>query len=82
MTTSTAGSFSSAWMSTGMPRPSSSTEHEPSLCERTTRDVGRVARQRFVDGVVDRFVDELVQAALGGVADVHAGALANGLEPA
>ncbi len=44
--------------------------------------VVRVPRQRFVDGVVDRFVDELMQTALGGVADVHAGALAHGLKPA
>ncbi len=45
-------------------------------------DVLGVARQRFVDGVVDRFVDELVQAALGGVADVHARTFANRFEAA
>ena len=46
----------------------------------TTAMFVRVARQRFVDGVVDGFVDELVEAALGRVADVHARALANRLE--
>ena len=50
------------------------------VLEQDDRDVVRVARQRFVDGVVDRFVDQLVEPALGGVADVHAGALANRLE--
>ncbi len=50
--------------------------------EQNDANVVRVARQRFVHGVVDRLVDELVQAALGGVPDVHAGALAHGVEPA
>src|SRR5581483_6946468 len=44
------------------------------------RDVLRVSRERFVDGVVHGFVDELVEPPLGGVADIHAGALANSLE--
>ena len=44
-------------------------------------DVGRMAGQRLVDGVVDRLVDQMVQAALTGGADVHAGSLANRLEP-
>ena len=39
------------------------------------------ARQRLVDGVVDDLVIEVVQAALIGAADVHAGALANRLQP-
>src|ERR1700688_3025759 len=43
-------------------------------------DVLGVAGERFVDRVVDGFVHELVEAPLGGVADVHAGALANSLE--
>jgi hypothetical protein len=47
------------------------------------RHVDRVAvtRQGLVDGVVDDLVHEVVQAALAGRADVHAGALANGLQP-
>ena len=40
----------------------------------------RVAGERFVDRVVDDFVDEMMQAALGRRADVHAGAFANRLE--
>ena len=39
-----------------------------------------VAGERLVDGVVDDLVDEVVEAALAGRADVHAGPLANGLE--
>src|SRR5882757_9152112 len=40
-----------------------------------------VAGQRFVDGVVDDFVDHVVQAgAVIGVADIHAGPLAHGIE--
>ena len=35
---------------------------------------------RLVDRVVDDFEDQMVQAALGGVADVHAGTLAHRLE--
>ena len=34
-------------------------------------DLGAVARQRFVHGVVDHFVDQVVQAHLAGRADVH-----------
>ena len=45
------------------------------------RDAGGVAGQRLVDGVVDDLPHEVVQAALAGGADVHAGALADGLEP-
>ena len=46
------------------------------------RDVDRVAvaREGLVDGVVDDLVDQVVQAALAGGADVHAGALADSLE--
>ncbi len=79
MTTSTAGICSSACMSIGIPRPSSSTEHEPSL-PKTTVILVAWPGQRFVDGVVDGFVDQLVEAPLGRVADVHAGPLADGLE--
>ena len=39
-----------------------------------------VARQRLVDRVVDHLVDEVVQAALAGRADVHARSLANSLQ--
>jgi hypothetical protein len=44
-------------------------------------DVVAVAGQGFVDGVVDNFEHHVVQAsAIGGVADVHAGALAHGFQ--
>ncbi len=50
--------------------------------ERHVDPVGE-AGQRFVDGVVDHFVDHMVQArAVIGVADIHARALAHGVEPA
>ncbi len=39
-----------------------------------------MAGDRLVDGVVHHLVDEVVQSAGAGRADVHAGALANGLE--
>jgi hypothetical protein len=45
-------------------------------------DFGGVAGERFVDRVVDDFVDHMMQArAVIGVADIHAGTLANGVEP-
>ena len=45
-------------------------------------DVVAVAGKGFVNGVVDDFKDHVVQAgAVGGVADVHAGALAHGFQP-
>jgi hypothetical protein len=45
------------------------------------RDGVRVARQRLVDAVVDDLVDHVVQArAVIGVADIHAGPLAHGLQ--
>ena len=49
--------------------------------EQRDLDVVAVARERLVDGVVDDLVDQVVQAALAGRADVHAGALADRLEP-
>ena len=76
---STPGIFSVGWMSTGMPRPLSSTVIELSAWI-VTRTVSAVAGERFVDRVVDDFVDEVVQSALGRRADVHARALANRLE--
>jgi len=39
------------------------------------------ARQRLIDRVVDDFVDEVVQAAGRGAADVHARAAAHRIEP-
>ena len=46
-----------------------------------TRDLLGVAGDRLVHGVVHDLVDEVVQAAGAGGADVHAGALADRLEP-
>ena len=43
-------------------------------------DLIAVARHRFVDGIVDHFPDEVVQAKLAGRADVHCRALANRFE--
>ncbi len=44
-------------------------------------DLGRISRQRLVDGVVHHLVDHVVQTrAVIGVADVHAGPLAHGVE--
>ena len=43
---------------------------------------GGMAGQRLVDGVVDDLVDHVMQAgAVVGVADIHAGTLADGIEP-
>ena len=45
------------------------------------RHLGGVAGERLVDGVVDDLVDHVVQAgAVVGVADIHAGPLAHGVE--
>ena len=63
-----------------MPRPLSTTVTEPSAWI-VTRDFLAVAGERLVDGVVDDLEHHVVQAgAVIGVADVHAGALADGLE--
>src|SRR5204862_409641 len=40
-------------------------------------DVGAEAADGFIDAVIDQFVDEVVQAARTGVADVHAGSQAD-----
>ena len=45
------------------------------------RDLVAVPRERLVDAVVEHLVDEVVEAALAGRADVHAGALSHRLEP-
>jgi hypothetical protein len=39
-----------------------------------------MTRQRFVDGVVDDLGNQMMKSALGGVADIHAGAFADRLE--
>ncbi len=63
-----------------MPRPSSRTVTELSALS-TTSTRGGVARERFVDRVVDDLVDHVVQAgAVIGVADIHARPLAHGIE--
>ena len=66
-------------MSTGMPRPLSVTRDG---VVRVDDDLDRVglAGQGLVDGVVHDLVDEVVEPALARGADVHAGALAHGLE--
>ena len=66
-------------MSTGMPRPLSLTWTPPSAQDRDLDPVA-VAGQRLVDGVVHDLPHQVVQAALAGGADVHAGALADRLE--
>ena len=43
-------------------------------------DVVAVAGQRFVDGVVDDFVDAMVETRFVRITDVHTGSLAHGLE--
>src|SRR5688572_32300138 len=43
-------------------------------------DMVAVTGQVLVDGIVEHFKDAVVQAALVGIADVHAGALANRFE--
>ena len=43
---------------------------------------GRMASQRLVDRIVDDLIDHVMQArAVVGVADIHAGTLADGVEP-
>ena len=78
-TTSTAGRPSFSCIATGIPRPLSTTVIELSGWI-VTRDLGAEAGEGLVDGVVDDLVDEVVQAHDAGRADVHAGALADGLE--
>ena len=43
-------------------------------------DLGAKSGQRLIDRVVDDLGDQMMQPALGGVTDVHAGAFANRLE--
>ena len=79
MTTSMAGLPSLAMTSTGMPRPSSSTD-ERAVGVDDDVDVLAVAGQRFVDRVVDGFEGDLMQPAHARVADVHARPFANAFE--
>jgi hypothetical protein len=51
------------------------------VVEHRDDDPVAVAGQRLVDGVVDDLPDQVVEAALTGRTDVHAGALAHRLEP-
>ena len=44
-------------------------------------DVGAVARKRLVDGVVHDLIDQMVQAAGGRRADIHARTFPDGLQP-
>ena len=53
---------------------------DPAVGEQGDLDPVRETGQRLVDGVVDHFVDEMMEAALAGRADVHAGALAHRLK--
>ena len=75
----TAGSSWPGGMSTGMPRPLSATWTAPSASS-VDLDAVAEAGQRLVDGVVHDLLHQVVQAALAGGADVHAGTLADGLE--
>ena len=56
------------------------THSAASVVQQFDLDGVAVARQGLVDGVVDDLVDQVVQAALTGGSDVHAGTLANRLE--
>jgi hypothetical protein len=72
--------LSSIFTPVGMPRPLS--DHADGVVGVDgDHDVVAVAGQRFVDGVVHHLEHQVVQAgAVGRVADVHAGALAHGLQ--
>jgi hypothetical protein len=39
-----------------------------------------IAGESFIDRVVDDFIDQVVETAFSGGADIHSGALANGVE--
>ena len=79
--TSSALFFVVGCLSTGMPRPSSVMVIElPSACS-VTAMFEAIAVHRLVDGVVEDLPDQVVQAGGADAADVHAGTLADGLEP-
>ena len=63
-----------------MPRPLSSTRQPPSAVQRDV-DPGAVAGHRLVDRVVDDLPDQVVQSGETGGPDVHAGPLADRIEP-
>lgn len=44
-------------------------------------DGGGVTSHRLINGVVDNFPDQVVQAALSGGPDIHTGALPDSFEP-
>jgi hypothetical protein len=80
MMTSAAETPSSLWMPRGMPRPLSRTETELSAWMRTRTSVAWPG-EHLVDAVVHDLVDHVVQArAVVGVADIHARALAHGIQ--
>ena len=69
-----------ACMSTGMPRPLSQTVTWPSAWMATSMRSQKPAMASSM-AVVDDLVDQVVEAALVGGADVHAGAAAHRLQP-
>jgi hypothetical protein len=81
MMTSAAERPSSAWISTGMPRPLS--DHgDRFVGVDGDHDLVAMAGQRLVDGVIDHLEHHVVQAAaVVGVADVHSGPFSDGVEP-
>ena len=55
-------------------------DRDPIVAQDDDVDFGAEAGERLVDRVVDDLGDQMMQSALGGVADIHAGALAYRLE--
>ena len=55
-------------------------DRNPIVAQNHDVDFRAVTGQRFVDRVVHDLIDEMMQPALGGVADVHAGPFANRFE--
>ena len=62
-----------------MPRPLSRTVTQPSAVE-LQLDARREAGDRLVHRIVERLGDEMMQRALVGAADIHAGAAAHRLQ--
>jgi hypothetical protein len=54
---------------------------DPAVWHQGDLDVVGVAGERLIDGVVDNLPDQVMQTTLAGGADVHAGALADRLQP-